>query len=127
MSINIKTTNIELTGAINDYVNKRLSSLEKFLKEGVMTGYVEIGKTTNHHKQGEVFKAEFDIIIDGQKFFAMSEKDDLYAAIDDAKEEIVRRITSTKDRKLTLYRRGAKSVKKMLKGLSRRNPFTSKY
>ena len=128
MNINIKATNMELTGAINDYVNKRLSSIEKFSKGGSeISGYVEVGKTTNHHKQGDVFKAEFDININGEHFFATSEKNDLYAAIDDVKEELVSNITHNKDRKQTLFKRGAKSVKKMIKGLSDRNPFTSKY
>jgi putative sigma-54 modulation protein len=127
MNINIKATNMELTGAINDYVNKRLSSIEKFSKGSEISGYVEVGKTTNHHKQGDVFKAEFDISINGEKFFAMSEKNDLYAAIDDAREELSQKITHNKDRKQTLFKRGASSVKKMLKGLSDRNPFTSKY
>lgn len=118
---------MELTGAINDYVNSRLSKIAKYAKDGVMSGHVEIGKTTNHHKQGDVFKAEFSITMNGEKFFAVSEKEDLYAAIDDAKEEISRSISHTKDRKQTLFKRGASSVKKMLKGLSDRNPFTSKY
>lgn len=126
-TINIKATNMELTGAINDYVNKRLSGIEKFIKDGTMIAFVEVGKTTNHHKRGDFFRAEFNIEISGTKFYAFSEKDDLYAAIDDAKEEVVRQITSSKDRKKTLFKRGATSVKKMLKGISNRNPFTSKY
>lgn len=125
--INIKATNMELTEAIADYVNSRLSAIEKFVKEGSLSGHVEIGKTTNHHKQGDVFKAEFDITMNGQHFYAQTSENDLYAAIDIAKEDIVRKITSTKDRKNTLYRRGAASVKKMIKGISKRNPFTSKY
>lgn len=128
MNINIKGTNMELTGAITDYVNKKVSAIEeKFSKDIEVTGYVEIGKTTNHHKQGDFFKAEMDLNIRGKKFFVNSEKSDLYVAIDDAKEEIVRELTNNKDRKETLYKRGARSVKKMLKGLSDRNPFTSKY
>ena len=127
MNINIKGTNMELTSAISECVNDRLSKIEKYSKQGALSGHVEIGKTTNHHKQGEVYKAEFDININGEKFFVVSEKEDLYSAIDDAKEEIVRKITHTKDRKQTLYKRGAASVKKMLKGISNRNPFTSKY
>jgi putative sigma-54 modulation protein len=127
MNTNIKATNIELTEAISDYVNKRVASLEKFSRGAEMSSYVEVGKTTNHHKQGDVFKAEFDIKIAGTQFFAMSEQSDLYAAIDDAKEEIVRKITHSKDRKKTLFKRGAISVKKMLKGISKRDPSTSKY
>jgi putative sigma-54 modulation protein len=127
MNINIKATNMELTDAITDYVHKKLSSLEKYVREGDVSGYVEVGKTTHHHNKGEFFKAEFDIVINATHFFASSEQDNLYTAIDDAKEEIVRTITHTKDRHQTLFKRGAVSIKKMLKGISKRNPFTSKY
>jgi putative sigma-54 modulation protein len=128
MNTNIKATNMELTSAISDYVNKRLSGIEKFIKnEDNAIAYIEVGKTTNHHKQGDVFRAEFNVEIAGIKFYTFSEKEDLYEAIDDAKGEIVRQITSNKDRRQTLFKRGATSVKKMLKGISDRNPFTSKY
>lgn len=127
MSTNIKATNMELTEAISDYVNKRLEGIKKFSKEDEIVTRVEVGRTTNHHKQGDFFKAEFDINIKGKKFYTVSEKEDLYEAIDDAREEIVRQITSKKDKEKTLFKRGAKSVKKMLKGITKRNPFTSKY
>jgi ribosomal subunit interface protein len=128
MTKNIKATNMELTSAINDYIEKRLSGIKKFVKnEEEAIVYIEVGKTTNHHKQGDVFKAEFNIEISGTKFYTISEKEDLYTAIDDAQKEIIRQISQNKDRKQTLFKRGASSVKKMLKGISSRNPFTSKY
>ncbi len=126
MIINIKATNMELTPAIEDYINKKLVSLEKFNKDGEISVYVEVGKTTNHHKQGELFKSEINLSLDGKKFFTNSEKEDLYKAIDSSEEDVVRQITSKKDKNQTLFKRGATSVKKMLKGLSDRNPFTSK-
>lgn len=127
MKINIKTTNIELTNPIKKYVNKRLDGIKKFIKKEEIVGHIEIGKTTQHHKQGDIFKAEFDLNISGQKFYTVSEKEDLYLAIDDAKEDMVRMIVSAKKKKQTLYKRGALSVKKMMKGITKRNPFTSKY
>ncbi|MCE9517690.1 ribosome-associated translation inhibitor RaiA [Candidatus Nomurabacteria bacterium] len=127
MNINIKATNIELTSEIHDYVLSKLDRLDKFTKDTSITGYVEIGRTTNHHKQGDIFKAEFDVNVAGERFFTLAETEDLFTAIDSAKEDLVRRITHSKDRKQTLFKRGAKSVKKMLKGISKRNPFTSKY
>ena len=128
MTTNIKATNMELTNAISDYVNKKVESINKLVdqfKEVIV--YVEVGKTTNHHKQGDFFKAEFDVTIDGEKFFTVSEKSDLYKAIDDAKDQLISRIKNKKNRKSTLFMRGAISVKKMIKGISKRNPFTSKY
>lgn len=124
MKINIKATNIELTSAINDYVNKRLEAIEKFVDEGKGHVYVEVAKTTNHHKQGELYKAEFNIKIEDKNYFTDSEKEDLYSAIDDAKEEIVKRIINTKKREKTLFRRGASKVKEIMKGISKHNPFS---
>lgn len=126
MNTNIKATNLELTDAIRDYVEKKVESLEKFLNNDNVQVQVEVAKTTNHHKHGEVFKAEMDIRADGKKFFTVSEGEDLYATIDEAREAMMRELTHTKDRDRTLYKRGAASVKKMLKGISKRNPFTSK-
>ena len=124
---NIKATNIELTDSIRDYIEKRLALAGKYVTtEDVHTIYVNVGKTTNHHKQGEFFKAEFDVTIDGESFHADAETEDLYVSIDEAHDELVRQIKDRKDHKISLVRRGARSVKKMLKGLSKRNPFTSK-
>lgn len=127
MKINIKATNMDLTEAINTYINNRLFVIKKFTKNSEASCYVEVGKTTNHHKQGEFFKAEIDVSFNGNRFFTSSIKEDLYSAIDDAKEEIVQKITRDKDKKRTLFKRGATSIKKMIKGISDRNPFTSKY
>jgi len=127
MNINIKATNMELTEAINAYVNKRVMSLGKFSKDGEMIVFVEVGKINNHHKKGEVFRSEFNIELSGRKFFAEAETEDLYKAIDETKEEIARQLINTKDKDKTLFKRGSNSIKKMLKGLTKRNPFTSKY
>jgi ribosomal subunit interface protein len=107
---------MELTRGINNYIDKRIISIGKFVKGGEMAVFVEVGKTTNHHKQGDIFRAEFNIEIQGSKFYAFSEKEDLYKAIDDAKKEIIRQITNSKDRKQTLLKRGASSIKNILKG-----------
>lgn len=127
MKINIKATNIELTEAINDYINKKIESLNKFLNQDNCNIYVEVGKTTKHHNKGEYFRAEFNIDKEGTNFYSSSEKEDLYASIDEARDKIFRDLTKRKDRRMTLYKRGATSVKKMFKGLTKRNPFTSKY
>lgn len=133
MRINLKGKNFELTPAITDYVQKRVTNLEKLLstieegKRGDIMVNFEVGKSTKHHKSGIVFHSDCLINIDGQKFYASSDKEDIYQAIDEIKETLFREIRENKDRKQTLFRRGASSVKKMLKGLSKRNPFTSKY
>ncbi len=132
MQINLKGTNMELTPAIKDYVLKKVTNLEKLLskieegKERVLVNF-EVAKATNHHKAGLVFHADCLINIAGADFYASADKEDLYEAIDDVKSILFTEITKDKDKRRTLLHRGARSVKKMLKGLSKRNPFTSKY
>jgi len=132
MKINLQGKNFELTPAIKDYVQKRVTNLEKLLstietKGGEIMVNFEVGKSTKHHKSGVVFHSDCLININGKKFYSSSDKEDLYQAIDEIKESLYEEIRRFKDRKQTLFRRGASSVKKMLKGLSKRNPFTSKY
>jgi putative sigma-54 modulation protein len=118
MNINIKATNMELTPAIKEYVEKRVAGIEKFLTNADAFVHVEVGKTTNHHKQGNIFKAELAIRMTGVNAFALAESSDLYAAIDEAREQLVQELTHMKDRKQTLFKRGAISVKKLLKGIA---------
>ncbi len=132
MQINLQSKNMELTDAIHDYVVKRVTNLEKLIyriEEGggrVMVNF-EVSKSTNHHNKGEVFHADCLIKIDGAEFYASSDTEDLYASIDAVKDTLFHDINKSKDRRQTLFHRGARSIKKMMKGLSKRNPFTSKY
>ena len=132
MQINLLGKNMELTGAIRDYVSKRVTNLEKLLsriesgKGKVMVNF-EVSKSTNHHKSGDIFHADCLIKIDGKEFYGSADKEDLYQAIDAVKDSLYNEINKNKDRRQTLFRRGAMSIKNMLKGLSKRNPFTSKY
>ncbi len=132
MQINLQGKNIEMTDAIRDYVIKRVTNLEKLLKNieeagGEVSARFEVSKTTNHHKLGDVFHADCSINIKGEEFHASADTEDLFQSIDEVKENLFREISKNKDRKQTLLYRGARSVKKMMKGLSKRNPFTSKY
>lgn len=125
--INIKATNIDLTEELRDYIEKRVTNVLRFAPNNSSDhSYIDIGKTTNHHKQGDIYKAEFNIVSAGTKFHSLSEKDEIHAAIDDAHDELARLLKESKDTKISLLRRGARSIKKMLKGLSKRNPMTSK-
>jgi len=132
MKINFQAKNMEITPAIHDYVMKRVTNLGKLLndiesKTGEILVNFTVAKTTNHHKGGEVFRSDCSIVTKRGKFYSSVDQEDLYSAIDTVKENLFREISKDKDRKQTLFKRGASSVKKMMKGLSKRNPFTAKY
>ncbi len=132
MQINLQAKNLELTSQIKDYVEKRVTNLEKLLHRiedggGEVKVNFEVSRSTNHHKSGDVFHADCLIKIDGKEFYKAEDKEDIYSAIDALKDSLFQDINKDKDRRNTLFKRGAKSIKKMMKGLSKRNPFTSKY
>lgn len=121
MKINIKATGIELTPAISDYVDRKISALGKILSDNPdIVAQVEVGKTTSHHKGGEIFKAEVHLIGGGLDQYALAESEDLYAAIDKVKDEITSEVKRGKGKRFALAKRGGEAIKKMMKGILRR-------
>lgn len=123
MTINIKATNTELTPAISTYVEEKVLGLDKFIvaedPESVLAN-VEIGLSTKHHQSGKVFRAEINLHIAGKYLRAVSEQEDLYAAIDDMRDQVAREITSFKNKERDLFRKGGAAIKDFLKGFKRR-------
>ena len=116
MTISIKATNLDLTPALKDYAEKRLRGITKFIG-GEADISVDLGKTTAHHKQGEIYGASVAVVTPlGKHYIATSEKADMYEAIDDARDEIVREINSAKGRHESLLRRGSQKIKSMMRG-----------
>jgi len=114
----IKSTNMELTDAISDFVASRVQSLEKFVDQDdtSVSVDIEVGKTTEHHNKGNVFMAEFNFQMGGKNFRAVDENEDLYAAVDVVKEQMAKELRRYKGKQKTLFIRGSARIKKLLKG-----------
>ncbi len=128
MQKNIKATNFELTPAISDYIEKRFAVFDRFIPVDIDGAKcdVEVAKTTRHHKQGDVFKAEVHLVFSGKNFYGTAEKNDLYSAIDVVRDEIVRSLSTSKDKNMSLMRKGALAMKNVLKGIDVRGKFRKK-
>lgn len=63
-----------------------------------------------------MFRAEFNLFVGGKQYNAASEKEDLYAALDDVKDEIARELSKSKTRTRDLARRGGASIKNIVRG-----------
>ncbi len=122
MTINIKATNTELTPAISTYVEEKVLGLDKFIvaddPESILAN-IEIGLSTKHHQSGKIYRAEINLHIGGKYIRAVSEQEDLYVAIDDMRDQVLREITSFKNKKRDLFRKGGTAVKDFLKGFKR--------
>ena len=123
--IKIKATNLTLTGAIEGYTREKLALLRKFLmhyahESGELIFDVEVEKTTEHHRQGDVFRAEINFTAGSINFRAEATESDLYAAIDRAKDEMERELLRGKNKHIRLVRQGGAQLKKIIRGLYRR-------
>jgi ribosomal subunit interface protein len=102
MKIEIKYTQFQPADNIEEYVVKRLGSLERFLKSfeknSEITMFVEIARSTKHHRKGDVFYAVATFEAGGKKMRAEATESDIRLAIDEVKEKLKKEIRRHKDR-----------------------------
>ena len=120
MKTNIKATNITLTDSITTYLNGKIIPLERLLvNEGdpaKILAEIEVGKTTRHHKHGEIFRAEINLHFGPHYLRVEAVADNLYAAIDQMKDELSREIKHFRKKEGTIFRRGARKIKEVMRG-----------
>jgi len=116
--INLKGTGMELTGAIKIYADEKVVMLEKFIdpEDTSVRADIELEKTTGHHKSGDVFRAEINLHLAGDNLRAEYTGEDLYAAIDGAKDAMARELRSRKNKHKTLEKKGGGMIKRLLRG-----------
>ena len=102
MNLNIKATNLELTPAIKQYIETKVSDLSRFLEKWEKLGKVnakfELARTTNHHSKGEVFYAELNLNLGKKMLRAEHSADDAYKAIDKVKDVMKEEIVGFKQK-----------------------------
>ena len=118
MRTNIQTKNLELTDAIRNYVDEKIGSLDKLLPDSddpVIA--VELSKERGDQKNGdELFKAEINLTGASRRGFAEAFAADLYAAIDEVKDIMMRELRDQKERTVDTNRKGAREAKAALRG-----------
>lgn len=115
----LKGTNLSLTPAIEMAADKIVAALDKYVDNSDTSALceIEVARTTNHHRSGEIFRAEINFHSRVGSLRAEAEKEDLYAAMSAAKDELVEALRSKKAKKISFVRRSGLAVKNMLKGL----------
>jgi len=102
MKIDVLTKNVEMTRAIQSYINKKIailgSLIKRFEKESEVTLFLEIARTTKHHKRGEIFYAEGTLNLSGKTIRAEEYNIDLYSAIDMLKQTLKNDIIKHKNK-----------------------------
>lgn len=117
MKINIRTKNIELLPSLRDFIDKKIGSLERFLKSArsPIEAFVEIEKTTHHHRKGPYFRAECQLEVEGRNIRAEAKGEDLRVAITEVKDEIQREFKTFKGKITDVSRKDQRIIKKVLR------------
>jgi len=110
--------NIAITDAAREYVEKRFKAFDRFADktENLREMQVTVTKTTAHERHG-AFRVEVKFRIHTRDFFAAGEADDVFAAVDVAKDELMREVTRSNQKRRTLFHRGSRAIKNLMKGL----------
>lgn len=91
MQMNISGHHLEITDAIKDYVTSKLSKLERHHDRITSTNVIlSVDKL--------IQKAEATVHVSGGEFFADSESEDLYAAIDILTDKLDRQLIKHKEK-----------------------------
>ncbi len=120
MITHIKTTNLKLTPAIEDYIRQKMErDLARFVRrldeKGAAELFVEIARTTRHHRRGDVFRAEADLRLPGKVLRAEAEEWNIRVAVDRVKDELQREIKKYKERQVVKFKKGARTFKEKMR------------
>lgn len=112
--------NIRLTPALRTFVEQKaekLMRLTKTLGNDVLIR-IELGRTTEHHRKGKIFRAEINCDIPGIRVGVLRaevEHWDLRTAFEQAVEELVRQIEKFRGRLSAKYKKGAREFKRRIR------------
>jgi ribosome-associated translation inhibitor RaiA len=115
----LKATSLTLTPAIEQAVDKILIALDHCVDSddtGALAD-IEVSKTTNHHKNGDIFRAEVNFRDRHGSVRVESETSDLYTSLTAVKDELMEILRSRKSKRVHFVRRSGLALKNMLKGL----------
>ncbi len=103
MKVKIKSTKIELTPQINDYVQLKMSRLQKYLgKVPALNCDVELSRENGMQNSGKIYRAEVNLELPGSLLRVEKTEKDMLKAIDKVKDHLARSIKKYKERKQTV-------------------------
>lgn len=118
-NLKIQGINMEVTPAIDQHFREKLNGLDKYIDQNDESVECNARVSKETGRAGDMFKAEVSLHTAGKNFGAVAENADMYVAIDDVKEAVERKIISYKDKKRSIFKRGASKAKDLLRGFKK--------
>ena len=113
-----------MTSALAQYIEEKIGSLDRFIAvcqkhscdhqdHPPVEAFLEVARTTRHHKQGDVFSVALHLRIKGQFIRAEKQGEDIYAAIDGVREEMKNELHKEKGIQESKLRRSGRILKRL--------------
>jgi ribosomal subunit interface protein len=119
MDIRTKTTNYEMTADASAYLDERIAAIERMLGEDAHAARLEVEIARDggdRHHSDHMWKVEFLVQYPGsQRIRASNRAQSVNAAIDDAKEEIVRQLRGERQAHRRIMRKTGAAIKRFLR------------
>ena len=122
MRISINTKDITLTPALEAYIEEKFTShIRKFVEAkndpDLPLLAIDIGRSTRHHKKGNIFYAEANLQMGKILLRAVAESEDIHSACDLMRDELEREIKKFSEKRKTLQKKGARAAKEEMRNM----------
>lgn len=120
MQMRLKATGFSLTPGLQELADEKiLKPLKRRLGSRVpldMPVDIELARTTRHHEEGMIWKCEVNLPLPEERstIFVAGWGESLEAAVNEAKDEIERRVANYKGKRFSKFLRASRSVKEEL-------------
>jgi ribosome-associated translation inhibitor RaiA len=118
MQKQIKTTSFQMDTTVAEYLDERLSVIERHMGAVADAARfeVELARDVRNQKTGEIWKAELQIRVPGGDYTrVVGTGSSINAAIDNMKDEALRKLRTRKEAHTSFVRRTGAMVKRMLR------------
>ncbi len=118
MKYTTKATDMALSASVEEYVGKKMAALDKIAAhfDGMVKAEVEVGRTTRHHRTGDVFRVEIMIHVKKKDLRAEATGKTVLEAMDKAQEDMRTELERFKEKSVDSVKTGGRGIKKMIKG-----------
>ena len=119
MQIHFKGTNYDLPANITELARKKVESLAKYIGESRENAraYVHLGKETEAHQNGRIWRADINFDSEGSRFYAKAVEENIEKAIDKSVSELARELQTARKRQQSLVKKGGGVIKSLMRGL----------
>lgn len=117
MRITIYAPDINLSSDINDYIEKKIRRLDKFLpknkdRQKMSSPEMRI-KIERESARESLYKIGAELVLPRQVIAVSAQNQDIFGAVDEIKDKLQRELKSHSEKQETIYRRAMRSIKNM--------------